>query len=340
MALEYYDFNSLFSRNGAYNFLVGARGLGKTYGAKKFVIKKFIENGEQFIYLRRYETELKIAKHTLFADIGMEFPEWEFKADGDFLRMRKIKKEDQDKPNKWIVCGYAISLSKAQQKKSVSYHDVKTIIYDEFIIEKGAVRYLPSEAKIMNDFYSTVDRYKDKTRVLFLANSISIMNPYFVEYGIEPHPDTEWIKSHGGFIVAHFPSSEAFEQGVYKTRFGQFIKGTEYAEYAVGSFFTDNNDSLVKKKSADAEYLCTVITDSGTFSVWVDMSDAQTFYIQAKRPKVEQTWVLRPEQMQEGRVLVEYSNPILAKMRAAYANGRAWFDKPQSRNAFAGIYKR
>lgn len=339
MALEYYDFNPLWSRNGVYNFLVGARGLGKTYGAKKFAIKDFIKTGAQFIYLRRYESELKVAKHTLFGDISGQFPDWQFKAEGDFLYMREISADDE-KPNKWRVCGFAVSLSKAQQKKSVSYHDVKTIIFDEFIIEKGAVRYLPNEAKLMNDFYSTVDRYKDKTRVLFLANSISIMNPYFSEFGIEPHPDKEWIKSHGGFIVAHFPTSEAFSRGVYQTRFGQFIKGTEYAEYAVGSFFTDNNESLVRKKSSEADYLCTMLTDNGTFSCWVDIGDNTTFYIQQKRPKVEQIWVMRPEEMQEGRVLVEYSNPILAKMRAAYANGRTWFDKPQSRNAFAGIYKR
>lgn len=339
MSLEYYDFNSLWSRNGVYNFLVGARGLGKTYGAKHFAIRDFIKNGAQFIYLRRYESELRVAKHTLFGDIANEFPGWHFKAEGDFLYMRKVAKEDE-KPNKWAVCGFAVSLSKSQQKKSVSYHDVKTIIFDEFIIEKGAVRYLPNEAKILNDFYSTVDRYKDKTRVLFLANSISIMNPYFTEYGIEPHPDKEWIKSHGGFIICHFPSSEAFAHGVYQTKFGKFIKGTEYADYAVGSFFTDNNDSLVKRKTPDAYYLCTVLTDSGNFSAWVDVFEGTTFYIQTKRPKEEVIWVLKPEEMREGRVLVEYNNPILAKMRNSYANGRAWFDKPQSRNAFAGIYRR
>jgi hypothetical protein len=49
---------------------------------------------------------------------------------------------------------------------------------------------------------------------------------------------------------------------------------------------------------------------------------------------------MKPEQMQEGRVLVDYSNPILARLRSAYANGKAWFDIAQSRNAFAGIYKR
>jgi hypothetical protein len=337
--LEYYDLASLLSRNGAYNFLVGARGLGKTYSAKKRAITDFLKNGNQFIYLRRYDTELRVAKHTLFTDLTDEFPDYEFQASGDSLKLRKKSKEEKNS-NKWMTCGYAIPLSKAQQKKSVSYHNVTLIIFDEFIIEKGAVRYLPSEAKLFNDFYSTVDRYQDKTKVLFLANSISIMNPYFLEYDIKPAPGKEWIKKYNGFIIAHFPTADAFANSVFQTRFGQFIKGTEYADYAVGSVFTDNSDALIKSKSSNADYICTLITDGGTFTVWVDWSDASTFYIQQKRPKLEQIWVMRPEEMAEGRILVDYTNPVLARLRSAYANGKAWFDIAQSRNAFAGIYKR
>lgn len=337
--LKYYDFNSLLSKNGVYNFLVGARGLGKTYGAKKFAIKKFLKTGEQFIYLRRYDTELRGAKQALFNDLVDEFPDYEFMCHGDLLKIRKID-PDPTKHNKWEICGYAVPLSKAQQKKSISYHKVTLIIFDEFIIERGAVRYLFDEARVFNDFYSTVDRYKDKTRVLFLANSISIMNPYFLEYDIKPKPDNPWIRSHKNFIIAHFPDSEAFAQGVYQTRFGSFIKGTEYAEYAVGSFFSDNSDVMIKKKSENAEYVATLITDGGAFSIWIDFNDVRTFYIQEKRPKEEVVWVMRPELMTEERTLVSFQNPILSRMRTAYANGRAWFDTPQSRNAFAGIYKR
>ena len=32
--LDYYSFNKVLSRNAVYNFILGARGLGKTYGAK------------------------------------------------------------------------------------------------------------------------------------------------------------------------------------------------------------------------------------------------------------------------------------------------------------------
>jgi hypothetical protein len=336
--LQFYDFNKLWSMNGVYNFLVGARGLGKTYGAKKFAIKKFLENGDQFIYLRRYDTELRGAKAALFNDLHDEFPGYEFKSEGDLLKIRPV--EDTGGSYQWKICGYAVALSKAQQKKSISYHDVKLIIFDEFIIERGAIRYMPDEARIFNDFYSTVDRYKDKTRVLFLANSISIMNPYFLEYDIRPNPEKEWIRSHKNFIIAHFPDSEAFAKGVYETRFGAFIQGTEYADYAVGSFFSDNSDVMLKRKTEESIYVASLITDGGKFSIWLDQTQSLEFYIQEKCPKEEDIWVMRPEWMNENRTLVEFNHIILSRMRSAYANGRCWFDTAQSRNAFSGIYKR
>ena len=74
----YWDINRCLSYNCLFNFIVGARGVGKTYGAKRFVIKKFLQNQEQFVYVRRYKDELKKMKR-FFDDIEREFPTTEFK---------------------------------------------------------------------------------------------------------------------------------------------------------------------------------------------------------------------------------------------------------------------
>ena len=57
----YLDFNKPLSYNALLSFIITERGLGKSYGAKKFVAKHFIKKGKQFVYLRRYKTELKEA---------------------------------------------------------------------------------------------------------------------------------------------------------------------------------------------------------------------------------------------------------------------------------------
>jgi hypothetical protein len=331
--VKYYSFNPILSRNATYNFVIGGRGLGKTYGAKVKGVKDYLKSGAQFIYLRRYSTELA-TRQTFFADIEAEFPNIIFRIQGEYAQLNRTGQTDG-----WETCGYFAALSKAQSKKSVAYPKVKTIIFDEFIIEKGAIHYLPSEATIFNNFYSTVDRWKDKTRVLFLANSVSIMNPYFIEFDIRPDDDTEWVTSHYGFICAHFPSSEEFATDVYKTRFGKFIKGTEYADYSVGSAFHDNNQSMIGQKTPSAKYHCTLETKTGTFSIWIDHTKNHYFVLE-KRPKQENVWTMLPERMSEGKTLVQYSDKTLQYLRSGFSRGRVSFSSPQARNAFVGIFNR
>ena len=338
MPTSYYDFGPILSRNAVYNFVVGARGVGKTYGAKRKAIRDFEKKGDQFVYLRRYNTELKSVKTTFMADIVHEFPNLVFKLQGEEIQARPI---DSDK-DAWRTMCYFVALSKSQQKKSVSYPHVKTIIFDEFIIDRGVIHYMANEVKAFNDFYSTVDRYKDKTRVFFLANSVSIMNPYFIDWNITPKRDDEWVTTHNGFLCAHFPQATDFVGEVYATKFGQFIANSEYADYAVGSEFSHNNDTLIKPKTSNARYQCTIETKTGTFSLWIDHKAqfAPFFYITSKHPRQQFLWTLIPERMSEERVLIDYSDKTLQYLRAGYGRAKVFFDRPQTRNAFIGIYRR
>lgn len=65
----YYDYNKILSYNALINILIGERGVGKTYGASKLVINKFLKKGEQFAYIRRYKPELKKAVPQFFEAI-------------------------------------------------------------------------------------------------------------------------------------------------------------------------------------------------------------------------------------------------------------------------------
>lgn len=334
----YYNYNRLNSYNGTYNFLVGGRGLGKTYGAKKRAISDALTKDAQFIYLRRYKTEMQAARNTFFADVQHEFPDYDFKVHGNLAQASSAAKRN-DKKREWLTIGYFIALSTSQKEKSVSYPKVKTIIFDEFLIEKGTLHYLPNETTIFTNFYSTVDRYQDKTRVYFLANSVSIMNPYFIDYKIEPDSKREFIVKADGFIVCHFPNSEAFNTSVYETRFGRFIKDTEYADYAVGNSFDDNNSAMLESKDSRARYMFTLECANGVFSVWLNMFNNE-YFIQDKLPKTQEIFTLVPSKMDKHKTLMTYSDPPLAYLRAAFRQGSVSFDNPTTRNTFAEIFKR
>lgn len=338
--MHFYNYDKLYSYNGIFNFLCGARGLGKTFGIKLKVLKANLEKGEQFILVRRYKDELKKTKAAFFADIDAEgfFTEWDFRIHGDAAQKAHIDTRD-DKKREWDTIGFFVPLSTSQSIKGVSFAKVRTIIYDEFIIEKGMTQYLPDEATVFTNFYSTVDRYRDECRVFFLANSVSINNPYFIEYNIKPDEVKEFHRSHEGFVVCHFADSADFQNDVYKTRFGRFIQNTEYADYAVGSEFKDNHDGLLAFKPSEAEYFYSLETKSGTFSVWVDWQNGY-YYIQNKRPKKEAIMTLLSERMKEGKTLLFNNDKLIADMRTSFRKGYVFFDSAQARNAFIDIFRR
>lgn len=55
----YYDFGLTLSKNALINFILSHRGVGKTFGFKKYAINDFLKTGKQFMYVRRFKSELK-----------------------------------------------------------------------------------------------------------------------------------------------------------------------------------------------------------------------------------------------------------------------------------------
>lgn len=367
---SYYNFAKLFSYNATIMGVCGGRGLGKTFGSKDkatrdaLKVTEFVERtvetasrgkakeavviesetvSNQFIYLRRYKEELALAKATFFADYEYKFPEWDFRVHGWEAQASPTKYAEMTKGRPWATIGYFVALSVAQNFKSVQFPNVKIIIFDEFIAEEG-VQYLPNEASKMINFLNTVDRSKDKTRVLMLANSVAVTNPYFIQYKVEPDKadDNGFIRMANGYMLWHFPDAEQFKSEVLNTAYGRFIQETdpEYAAYAVGNTFSDNNKNLVKEKDYKARYLFTLETKLGIFSVWYNFQ-TDTYYCQAKRPKADEDMVtISPKHMGEGKRLMTFQDKPLQMLRTAFRHDRMRFDGPPTRNAFMEIFKR
>lgn len=331
----YYDFGPILSRNGVFNMVVGSRGVGKTYGAKILAVRRSISRGELFIYLRRYKEELSDAANSFFADIAHEFPNHAFRRSGKKAQVAAADVPEKDRV--WRDIGYFLPLSVASNMKSVSFPKVKLIIFDEFIIEKGR-RYLPNEYKAFLNFFNTVDRGQDRCRVLFLANSVSIDNPYFIGLRIRPDQMGEWARLNSGFVVCHFPESESFRSSFMASRFGRFIEGSEYAEYAVKSVFEDGHSALVGRKTDSSKYLYSIDTDSGQFSIWMDMITG-SFHAQRKLPKQEIVYVLDSKRMRENVMLISRADPRIKILKNAFRNARMIFDEPSTRNAFLEVFK-
>lgn len=138
LKIHYYNYNKIISYNCPVNILIGERGVGKSYGAKEYVIKKYLKKKEKFLYIRRYENEVKsVFQKDFFGDIRNAFPE--------LILESKHKKFYANGE----VFGYAKRLTEAQDLKSVSFDDITTIIFDEYAIEKNKRYYLSGEGMII-----------------------------------------------------------------------------------------------------------------------------------------------------------------------------------------------
>lgn len=256
----WYDVNTTLSYNKLFNFVVGPRGVGKTYSCKRRVIKNFLRDGAQFVYLRRYETEMKHSQmNNFFNDICQEFPghTFEYKCKTFFC--------DGE------IIGWAIPLSRAAQYKSVPFPNVTVIIFDEFIIDQGLIRYLNDEVQCFNEMYSTIARLRDVT-VLFLSNAITFINPYFLYFDLPMPTGTKKIKTKGDILIQLVDNPE-YKDASSSTRFGKIIQGTDYAKYSIDNEFLRDTDTFVSKMPAGLNCRAILLVDGVKLGVYTKLED-------------------------------------------------------------------
>lgn len=279
----FWDIGRTLTHNSLFNVIVGNRGGGKSYGAKKRAIENFIRKKEQFGYIRRYKDDLRKPMLQFFKDIAWEFPDYEFKIDGDRFLIRLKPLEANTKWSEEDVAGYGFVLSTASNKKSISYPDITTLIFDEFLIEKGNQTYLPNEVEKLLNLYETVARpgtQHPRVVLFMLANAISITNPYFLYWNLRM-PKT--ADKNGKYIWKHPTKpilvedvrNEGFIDKKKNTEFGSLVSGTAYADYSIENKFLLDSDTFIEKKGYKARYYFTFIYKDKKFGVWADFNEGK-----------------------------------------------------------------
>lgn len=330
----YYNYDKLMSYNALFNFVLSGRGYGKSFGAKERVIKNFLKKGEQFIYVRRYKTELK--KRTLFFDdIAHNFKEHKLEVKGN---------------NAYIdgkIAGYFIPLSTSRTEKSTSYPNVTTIIFDEFVIDKGNLRYLENEVETFLDLYETVARLREKegkkpVKALFLANKVSIVNPYFIYFNCVPKNDERFNLFKDGNIIIEQFTNEDFATEKYKTRFGQLIKGTEYGDYSVDNkSLRDNTSFILNKKPKNLNFLFSIYYKNKEIGIWINYKDGICYVCNNFLEDSKQRYVLMREDMDFNYIMYNHlANYFLFKeFGKYYKNGLVYFENIETKNHCIDIMK-
>lgn len=288
----FWDINRTLTHNALINIIVGNRGGGKSYGAKKRAVQNFLTKGEQFGYIRRYKDDLKKPLEQFFKDIAWEFPEHEFRVEGEKLYIRVRTENEKLKWTEKDICGYGFSLSTANNKKSMSYPDITMLIFDEFLLEEGNQRYLPNEVEKLLNLYETVARPGSghpRVTMWLLGNAISVTNPYFLYFGLKmpSHRDRngKWIWKHPEKpILVEDVRNEGFIDKKKSTEFGQLVHGTNYADFSIENKFLLDDETFLEKKSQRARHAFNFAYKGNEFGVWYDFTEGKMWVSKAVDP--------------------------------------------------------
>lgn len=263
----WYDYNKVFTYNALLNFIIGERGVGKTYGATKYVIKKYKKKKRKFVYLRRYKTELKESVPKFFDAVNYNK---EFEG-------IKLTSENNKFYYNGKLFGYAFPLSVAHILKSSTFADVDTIIFDEFIIDKGCYHYLHNEVEQLLDIIETIARLRD-IKVIFLGNAISINNPYFLYFDLSLPYNSDIKTFKKGLILVNYIKNEEYRKIKKTTKFGELIKDTNYGKYAIDNVMLRDNTTFIDKKPKNAKFYFTICYNNASYGVWCDYDNGKIFF--------------------------------------------------------------
>ena len=72
---KFYNGKRVLSFGTPFIFSLGNRSIGKTFYWTTRCIKKYLKSGEQFIYVRRYDNDLKRVAPSFFENVSFKFPD-------------------------------------------------------------------------------------------------------------------------------------------------------------------------------------------------------------------------------------------------------------------------
>ena len=281
----FYDNSRMLSYKELYKITVGSRGRGKTFRYSLTGLKKYLKDGSQFIYVRRYKTEHKSIKQ-FWQNLIIENQKRIAKGKKPFFPPEtKLEVTGNWKDGSGTfkvngkVAGYWLTLSIQATYKSTPFPLVNGIIFDEFIIKKGTYHYLQDEVNDFEDLVETVLRMRDDPNiwgVVMLSNKVSWFNPYFTAWKI-PVFNSRYYRPTDDSIVVELDSDEAYNEAKYSTRFGQHIRNTKYGKFAVENESLVDNSVFIENLPKNAKLYFNIIYLGTTYGIWIDTNENKLY---------------------------------------------------------------
>lgn len=324
----YLDIEKILSYHMPFNFIVGGRATGKTYGALKYAY----ESHTRFILMRRTQAQTDLINKTEFnpykainQDLGTDI---QVKSISKYNSKIYEPAEDGEQ-----LLGYTCALSTISNMRGFDASDCKILIYDEFIPERHE-RPIKAEGSCFLNAYESINRNRelrgeDPLQVLGLANAFNIANPIFLELGLVgrcekmKNNDQElFIDKERGILLVLLQHSR-ISKAKADTALYRLSSGS-YNDMALSNDFIYNNADNIKAQALkEYKLLCTV----GEISIYRHKSNRE-YYVSEHRTGTA------PQYKSDEVGLMRYRRKHGLILAPAYVNNRVQFENILTKSLF------
>ena len=352
---EFYNISKVLSYQFVNNIIVGARGVGKTFSCKVWLLKRFINHGEQFIYLRRTLTELEeIDKEKFFSEELLDHV-FNFKVENyniEVKRYETVIKFDVEKKayvmkitskrvilNGKIVC-YMKPLNSGVKVKGSEYEDVYSILFDEFMIDRSqsqAINYLPNEINSFLNFYFSVFRLRTGVRTFLLGNATDVNNPYYNYLNFDGNQDKRFNRFKEKEFIVEFPPHNPKDLVEEDHAFFNMIKGTEVEKTITENKYQQNYNDNIHKLSGYKNRLFSI----NTKDIYLTLYDVEgTVYVSDSFDKNLSAYCFDMGSIKKNVIYANRSHNVSQFIRKNYFHSNIIYDTVNTRNTFNNMVGR
>lgn len=325
----YYNANHLLDKYGVV-ISIGSRGKGKTLSWKLNAIYNTLNFGKETIYLRRFKTELKESKTKFLGDLY----EGDKRLENEKIEIKGNTLYVNDKPSIHFV-----ALSTSLNLKSVSYHNVNMLIFDEFLTLGYKLRGV-NEETIFLEFLETTFRTRDDIFIVLLSNAISTTSKYYEIFGfdkpINPKRKYQYPKHSKDVVLEIINDDEDFKKLKEQSRLYKLLPPSQYKKYSIeNEFIFEDNSNILKRKDIKGHinYLYTIATSEGYLDIY--LFDKVKYYIMFNS-KIERELIFTFDKdlTINGYIYINQSHDIPRRISTALAIKTLFFQDMKSKKIF------
>lgn len=316
----------------------GNRSSGKTTAFNKMVLDDFIENGNKFCVMYRCKYELNDSANKFFDTIKRLFyPDYTMtsKAGSEGLYQYLYLQKGDGEP---VNCGYAVAINLADKLKKVGnvLNDTETIIFDEFQLENGG--YCSNEIRKFQSLYYTIARGNGKqsryVRVIMIGNSTSIMNPYYVTFGVTDRlrNDTKFLRGNGWVLEHNF--NEDASKAISESAFADAFSNSNYVSYATKNEYLRDSNTFIEQPTGKGVYLFTLKYSDHEYGV-LEYRDSGFIYVSDKADSsFKKKIAIDLSDHSTNYVLLSHYDSYISQLRFLFDHGSVRFKNIKCKSVF------